>query len=230
MKESLTAFGKRKYLFYWIITAAVGWSLKVVDFGLIEQWTVRSMTELPAIILFSAFSGLISGLVLGIGQQAIIHHLSTEKKHDWWWKTVIGCSLLAPAGIGIITLITWIGISIRGDIFLPDNQSMGISLYPGYLFYGGIILGIMQWSGLRNIIGKRGWKEALLWILGIWTSFGLGIISGLITADIVSRPVTQSTWNYFLEITVTGIVYGVVSGAILLIFLNESTNHTDAIE
>lgn len=227
MKEPITKLKKRAFWFYWILTASVGWSLKVADLGLIERWMVSSLAELPAKLLLSTIGGLIGGLVIGLGQQRVLQHLETKVSNDWWWKTVIGYGLLAPVGIGIITLITWISTSTRGDMFLPDSQSMSISLYPIYLFYGGIILGIMQWSGLRNILGKRGWKEAFLWILGIWTSIGLGIIAGMITTNMVFHMDDRSVWKYLLEHAVTGIVYGVVSGAIFLMLYNRSTNRRE---
>jgi len=227
MKESINKFGKRKFWSYWILTATVGWSLKIADLGLIKQWKVRSMTELPTMLLLSTIGGLIGGLVIGLGQQRVLQRLETKESHDWWWKTVIGYGLLAPIGIGIITLITWISTTTRGDMFLPYSQTMSISLYPIYLFYGGIILGIMQWSGLRNIIGKRGWKEAFLWILGIWTSIGFGIIAGLLTTGSVFHMYDRSVWKYLLEHAVTGIVYGVVSGAIFLMLYNRSANRRE---
>jgi hypothetical protein len=227
IKESITKFRKCTFWIYWILTASVGWSFRIVDLGFINQWKIRSMADLPTMILLSSIGGLVGGLIIGLGQQHILHRFLTKESHNWWWKTVIGNSLLAPFGIGIITLIAWISTTTHGDVFLPESQTMNISLYPSYLFFGGIILGIVQWSGLRNIIGKRGWKEAFLWILGIWTSIGLGIIAGMITTNLVFHMDGRSIWKYLLEHAVTGIMYGVVTGAIFLILQNRSTNHRE---
>lgn len=228
MEESITKLRKRTFLVYWILATSLGWSMRIVDIALIKQWEIRTLAELPSIMIFSTIGGLTGGLIIGLGQQQVLHRVLSKQSNDWWWKTVIGNCLLAPIGIGIITLIAWSFTTIRGEVFLPESKTMSLFLYPTYLFYGGIILGILQWSGFRNILEKKRWKETSLWILGIWTSIGLGIFVGMIVSRSVLQLNPQFASSFAIEQIVTGVIYGITSGVIVLILLGRLTHPQQA--
>lgn len=208
---------------YWILATSLGWSVRTLDLVLIKSWDIRTLDELFRIMLLSIVSGLLGGIIIGFGQQQVLRQILSKHSDDWWWKTVIGKCLLAPFGIGIITLIAWSSFTIRGEVFLPESKTMILFLYPNYLFYGGIILGVLQWSSFRNILEKKGWKETFLWILGIWTSIGFGVLAGKIVTGSVLNADAQFASRFLVEQVVTGVIYGIVSGVIVLILLYKLT-------
>lgn len=211
--------GNSRFWIYWVLVTTLGWSAKLLDPWLFNDWGVRLLPELPKLLILSAISGLIGGIIIGIGQHDVFRRTLNIQLNDWWWKTASGSSLLAPVGIGINILIPWISWKIRGEVFLPESRSMGIYIYPMYLFFGGFILGLFQWSSLRKILDDRNWKEKSLWILGIWSSIGMGAIAGMLLTGFIFDLDIQFSIRFVVEQLVTGTVYGMVSGAIALILL-----------
>ncbi|RLD02372.1 MAG: hypothetical protein DRI46_00015 [Chloroflexi bacterium] len=89
---------------------------------------------------------------------------------------------------------------------------MSLFLYPMYLLDGGIILGVLHWSSFRNILEKKRWKEPSLWILGIWPSIGLGVISGKFVTGSVLNLEAQFAFRYVIEQVVTGVILLILHG------------------
>lgn len=226
MKGSTTQLRIPKFWGYWILATTVGWSMRILELWLKREegtlGTVRTLAEIPEVLLVTSISGLLAGLIMGLGQWRDLRSFRLTDENKWLWSTFIGMALLAPLGISISTAMAW--ISWPGD-FLPENRTMFLILYPTHYIYGGFMLGAFQWLGLRNMLEKRGWKVAALWIFGTWAGIGLGVFSGPFVSYSIFHMPSQMGSRFITEQAITGLILGIVTGAILLILLCESRNN-----
>lgn len=226
MKASTNQFWMPKLWGYWILATTVGWSMRILELWLKREegtlGTVRTLAEIPEVLLITSISGLLAGLIMGFGQWRVLRRFRLTDENKWLWSTLIGMALLAPLGISISTAMAW--MSWPGD-FLPESRTMFLILYPTHYIYGGFMLGAFQWLGLRNMLENWGWKEAALWIFGTWAGIGLGVFAGNMFSYSLFNTPTQVVHRFVTEQAITGLILGIVTGALLLILLRESRNH-----
>jgi hypothetical protein len=81
------------------------------------------------------------------------------------------------------------------------------------LFWGGFLIGVIQWPVLKKIIPNPSRSKAVLWVLANWFVFG---------SSLFVRAFTHETSLTSFQMALMGIVMGAVTGGILLIFLSNS--------
>ncbi|RLD02371.1 MAG: hypothetical protein DRI46_00010 [Chloroflexi bacterium] len=64
--------------------------MSIINLGLIKRWEIRTLNELPGVMLLSIVSGLLGGIIIGFGQQKALSRTLSINSTDWWWKTLIG--------------------------------------------------------------------------------------------------------------------------------------------
>lgn len=223
MENSRSHFSKTVFLLAWLLVTTVGWSLRILSMwftrGEGALWSVRTLAEIPEVLLVTSISGLLAGLIMGFGQRLVLRSIRLNDQNSWLCSTLFGMVLLAPLGILISTSISWIG---WGDNFLPESRTMFLILYPTHLIYGGFILGALQWLGLRNMLENLGWKEASLWIFGTWAGIGFGVFAGNVVSYSLFKTPTQVVHRFVTEQVITGVMIGIATGIILILIIQES--------
>jgi len=201
------------FVFYllWIIVTAIGWWAGVLDL----DFTAKTFMEIVRMLPIYLADGLLIGLVLGIGQALVLGRL-TNLSRQWVGVTLLGYGLTFLTGLIVTVLIPYILIRLRyGIYFLPpvEPSSFSIFLNMDDLFWGGFLIGVIQWPVLKKIIPNPSRSKAILWVLANWFVFG---------SSLFVRAFTHETSLTSFQMALMGIVMGVVTGGILLTFLSNS--------
>lgn len=224
MNNRLVVHGKITFLLLWIGVCAIGWFLAPINTFYPD---LRTYLEVGNRALAYAACGIISGLVIGFGQFLVLKSkcYSTKK---WFFMTLAGYTLAWPIGLAISTLIPAISWSLHGSGFLPIKEPSTIFYFPfpGDIFFGGWVVGIVQWVALRQILPYRNSRLAVLWILGVWLSIGLGLIAMIIGR---SAPININSGMLFdttlaIERVYIGLVSGLITGLLLLFIIHQVGN------
>ena len=211
--KTITTGKTNPFVFYllWIIVTTIAWWAGVLDLNADAKTYMDIIRLLPIYLA----DGLLIGLVLGIGQALVLRRL-TNLSGRWVWVTLLGYGLTFLTGLIVTVLIPFIIIRLRyGIYFLPlrEPSSFSIFLNMDDLFWGGFLIGVIQWPVLKSIIPNPSREKALLWVLANWFVFG---------SSLFVRAFTHGTTLASFQMALMGIVMGVVTGGILLIFLSNA--------
>ena len=196
--------------FLWILATSVGWFSGIFD---LTDSIARTYLEIVRLIPLYLAEGLLIGMVIGIGQMLILRRIM-PKASPWFWATLLGYALAFPTGLLVTVLIPSIAFPLQGMHFLPlaGPSTMTIYLFPDSLFWGGFMVGILQWQVLKQIVPNPNLKKAALWIFASWLGFGLGILA------------RGWVWDFHLpelEMGIMGLLIGLVTGLALLILIGK---------
>jgi hypothetical protein len=219
MNNRLAVKGKATFLLLWMGISALAWLLAPIN---TLQPTLRTYLDVANRALAYAICGLIIGLVMGFGQFLVINQkLYSSKK--WFFVTLAGYTLALPIGLAISTLIPAISFPLHGLSFLPlRGPSTFIYFpFPGDIFFGSWVVGLVQWIALRQILPYRNFRLAALWVFGVWLSIGLGIIAMLFAR---TMPINVNSGllldpTLAMERVYIGVVSGLVTGILLLLVI-----------
>ena len=222
MNSYSTAKDKVTFLLIWIGISILGWFLAPLN---TLSPLLRTYLDVANRTLAYTAYGLIIGLIIGTGQSLLLkQELSSSKK--WFTLTLAGYTLALPIGLAISTLIPAITFPLHGLSFLPLKEPSTISYFPfpTDIFFGGWIVGLAQWSALRQIFPYRNSRLAALWILGVWLGIGLGIFAMLIgrTAPINLNSGMLFDTTLAVERIKIGAASGMVSGLLLLFVIHQA--------
>lgn len=194
----------------WILATTVGWSAGVFDLN----FEARTYMEVVRLLLIYLVDGLLIGFVLGIGQVLVLRRF-TNLNWDWLRVTVLGYGLAFLMGLIVSISIPSIVWGLQGEYLLPFAQPSTVSIWFNMddLFWGGFLIGPIQWQVLKKIIPNPNRNKAILWMLGNW--FVLG-------ASVFIRAFTHETLLANFQMPIMGIGMGAVTGVILLTFLSNS--------
>lgn len=172
----------------WIGTTAIAWLPSPIN---ATDNTLRTYSEVLIHLFVYAACGAIIGFIAGRSQTWIFERLSNALFPRWFYATIMGYALALPAGLLISTLVPTLFIHGARWGFLPLSQPSTIvfSPFPGDIFFGGGVLGIVQWFALRDTLPGASRKIAALWVLGTWFSICAGMIVGLYEATYMVRVV-----------------------------------------
>lgn len=166
-----------RFVILWIIATAVGAFLAL----LISQILLYGIERVVWVTTDEFLFGSVLGLILGICQ----------------WLAL--CVRLARSG-------WWIPLSLMGGILIgftanqAGNRASSLAAFGTY----GIILGVLQWSMLRDRLRSSG-----IWILASGISWALGS-QAMVWIDRIALDVS---WP-FGELVTVAIMYGVVGAVI----------------
>jgi len=126
-------------------------------------------------ILAYAACGLILGLVMGIGQLFLLKQRIVASK-KWFWMTLAGYTLALPVGLAITTLIPAISFPLHGSGSCRSGTIYYflLSFSNGY-FYGRLGSWHNPMDRIKTNIALPELPLAIIWVVGVWLSFGLGI-------------------------------------------------------
>jgi hypothetical protein len=194
----------------WILATAIGWSAGVFDLNS----TAETYTDVARLLLIYLGDGLLIGFVLGIGQALVLKRF-TRLNWEWAKETVLGYGLAFLMGLVVSISIPSIIWELRGEHLFPFAQPSTVSIWFNMddLFWGGFLIGPIQWQVLKTIIPNPSREKALLWMLANWFVFG---------SSLFVRAFTHGTTLASFQMTLMGIVMGIVTGGILLTFLSNS--------
>ena len=124
-------------------------------------------------------------------------------------------------------MIPSIAFPLQGEGFLPISQpgTVYYSPFPDDLFSGAWVIGLVTWITLRSLLPYQNPRLAALWILGVWLSVGLGIITMFIWRS--SVPLFANVDRTFdaalaYDRVKIGLVSGLVTGLLLLFVIDQA--------
>jgi hypothetical protein len=209
-QQAPTRVKPNRFAFYllWILVTTIGWSAGVFTLNS----TARTYMDVVRLLLFYLADGLLIGFVLGIGQALVLKRF-TPLSSSWVRATVLGYGLAFLMGLLVSISIPSIVWGLQGEHLLPFARPSTVSIWFNMddLFWGGFLIGPVQWQVLRKIIPGPNRKKAILWMLATW--FVLGV-------SVFIRAFTHETMFASFQMGMMGIVMGAVTGAILLRFLS----------
>ncbi|HLO89100.1 MAG TPA: hypothetical protein VK203_29400 [Nostocaceae cyanobacterium] len=205
----------------WVFVCATFYLVRII-FDFISSRFASSLPDSTFIIIlfFTAMSNAIGGMC----QWYVLKNwISTAK----YW--VLATSLSFPLALSINNYLRWLDITT-----LPQADSNNLinlfSSHPGripFIIYEamiGLIIGIAQWFVLRGKVSSAGW-----WIAG--SSFGF-VFGSFVVSQI--RQILGSIGLYYgggvydpihwLLTVVNGIIFGIVTGLVLVKLLSKSPN------
>ena len=194
----------------WILATTIGWSAGV--FAL--NSTAKTYMDVVRLLPIYLADGLLIGLVLGIGQALVLGRF-THSNWEWARATVLGYGLAFFMGLIVSITIPIIVWGLQGESLLPLSQPSTVSIWFNMddLFWGGFLIGPIQWRVLKKIIPEPNRNKAILWMLVNW--FVLG-------ASMFIRAFTHATIFANFPMPIMGMVMGAVTGVVLLILLSNS--------
>jgi hypothetical protein len=211
-KKTITKTQSNGFVIYllWILATTIGWSAGVFDLNF-EAETYMDIVRIMPIYLAD---GLLIGLVIGIGQAWVLRRF-TNLSRSWTWATVSGYGLAFLTGLIVTVLIPTIVWMSHGENLLPVIQPSTVSIWLNMddLFWGGFLIGPIQWQVLKKIIPNPKRSKALLWMVVNW--FVLGI-------NVFIRAFTHETLLANFPMPMMGMVMGAVTGVVLLTFLSNA--------
>jgi len=194
----------------WIIATMIGWLAGIFSLDSNAETYMDVIRLLP--IYFA--DGLLIGLAVGIGQAFVLKRF-IGLISAWVWATALGYGLAFLMGLIVSVLIPSIVWMFQGAYLLPiiEPSTTTIFLNMDDLFWGGILIGAMQWPILRKFIPSPNRNKAILWTLATW--FVLGV-------SVFVRALTYRNFLAEFQMGIMGIVMGIATGLVLLVFLSSS--------
>ena len=207
MKAKLNPFVV--YLF-WILATMVGWLAGVFNLGA----TAKTYLDIVRLLPIYLVDGLLIGLVVGLGQALVLRRF-TDLASKWVLATTIGYVLTFGMGLIVSVLIPSIVWMLKGESLLPftkpSTTDIWITIHD--LFWGGMLIGAIQWPVLKKIIPNSSHSKGILWVLVTWFVFGTSIFVGAFT---------HGSFLATFQMGILGSVMGLSTGLILLAFLSNS--------
>ncbi len=194
---------------FWVLVTVLGWLGGILHL----DTTARTYLDLTRLLPLYVAEGALIAAVVGIGQALVLKPIIPQVWR-WFWATLWGYAFAFPIGLIVMMLIPSIAFRLQGESFIPLSgpSTWSVYLYPYSLFWGGFTIGILQWRILKSITPDPNNKKAALWILACWLGCGLGILIG--------RWV-WSNQSASLERATTGLVVGMITGAVFLILIKQ---------
>jgi len=212
-KKTMANAKTNRFITYllWVLATTIGWSAGVFNL----DSTAKTYMDVVLLLVIYLADGLLIGFVLGIGQALVLRRF-THLNWEWIRATVLGYGLAFLMGLIVTISIPSIVWGLKGEYLLPFSQPSTVSIWFNVddLFWGGFLIGPIQWWVLKKIIPTPNRNKAILWMLGNW--FVLGI-------SLFIRAFTHQTMFANFQMGLMGIAMGIVTGAILLSFLSNST-------
>ncbi len=194
----------------WIVVTAVGWLAGIFDLNT----SVKTYMDVLRWLLIYLADGLLIGLVAGVGQALVLKRF-TNSSSAWVSATVLGYGLAFLGGLIISVLIPSLVWLSHGEYLLPfaEPSTVSMRLSLDDLFWGSILLGILQWPVLKKIIPNPSRSKGILWILATWFALGTSVFV---------RAFTYGSRLANFQMGVMGIVVGAITGLVLWMFLSNS--------
>jgi hypothetical protein len=191
----------------WILATTIGWSAGVFNL----DFEAKTYLEVLRLLSVYLIDGLLIGLIMGLGQELVLRRM-THLNGEWVRATVLGYGLAFLMGVIVSVLIPSLVWLSHGEYLLPfmDASTVSIWLNIDDLFWGGILIGAVQWSVLKKIIPNPTLKKGLVWVLVTW--FVLG-------ASVYVRIFTHGNFLGEFQMGMMGMFIGIVTGLILLVIL-----------
>jgi hypothetical protein len=198
------------FFLLWILVTMLGWSVGIFSLDR-DAGTYSDVIRLLPIYFVD---GLLIGLVVGIGQAFLLNTI-TEAASSWVWVTALGYAAAFFLGLVITVMIPAVAFGLRGNGFLPivEPSTMTIYLNTDDLFWGALLIGFVQWRVLKNIIPNPKSSIGILWVMGTWFSVGLTFLV---------RAFTHNTFLDGYQMSIVGMIVGVITAVILLTSLKSS--------
>lgn len=211
-KKTNTDTQSNRFAIYllWILAATVGWSAGVFDLNA----TAKTYIDVVRLLLIYSADGLLIGFVLGIGQALVLRRF-THLHWEWVRITVLGYGLAFLTGLIVSISIPSIIWALQGEYLLPFAQPSTVSVWFNMddLFWGGFLIGPIQWQVLKKIIPNPSRGKAILWMLGNWFVLGTSMFI---------RAFTHGTFLANFPMPMLGVAMGAITGVVLLTFLSNS--------
>jgi len=194
----------------WIIATTIGWLAGIFSLDSNAETYMDVIRLLPIYLADSLFIGLAVGIC-----QALVLRRFTDLILAWVWATVLGYILTFLTGLMVSVLIPSIISISQRQYLLPFSEPSTITIFLNMddLFWGGFLIGCVQWRVLKKIIPSPSRNKAILWVLVTW--FVLGV-------SVFVRALTYRNFLAEFQMGIMGIVLGIATGLVLLVFLSSS--------
>lgn len=191
----------------WILATTIGWSAGLFNLDFEAKTYLDVLRLLPIYLI----DGLLIGFIMGIGQELVLRRF-THLSWEWVRATVLGYGLAFLMGAIVSVLIPSLVWLSHGEYLLPFINASTISIWLNIddLFWGGILIGALQWPVLKKIIPNPTSKKGLLWVLVTWLVLG---------ASVYVRIFTHGNFLREFQRGIMGMFIGIVTGVILLAIL-----------
>ncbi|NJP04194.1 MAG: hypothetical protein HC837_00470 [Chloroflexaceae bacterium] len=187
---------------------------KIAEYRFFLQWVglntlATALAVVPGDLVGDQTSYIVgnalTGALIGLAHWLLLRHVIA---HAHWWVVV------HAAGWAISAAIWEIG------------QAAGWAV--GWVAFGsvsGALLGLMHWLVLRHTVRGAGW-----WVLASAAGWDVGWELGWVVADAVGHSISESAaWSvvrivvWDLTSTTLGLVYGLITGMVLVVLLRRGT-------
>ena len=194
----------------WMTVTAIGWSAGIFNLN----FTVETYMDFFRLLPIYLTVGLSIGLVTGIGQELVLRAF-TSYASGWVRASVLGYGLTFLGGMIVSVLIPSVVWLSNGNYLLPltEPSTASMRMYRDDVFWGGFLLGLIQWPVLRKIIPDPTRNKGILWMSVNWFVLGIGMfVSGFTHQTIFAK----------FQMSIIGAIMGAVTGLMLLLFLFDS--------
>ncbi len=207
----------QKFFAIWVSGNALGWLFGPIAGLAALAYSLEDVARLLPVYLLQ---GLLLGVVIG-ALQALAVRVVGGKALRWFVATIIGYALTFPTGLVLFSAIALLGFRAHGANFMAAGAGWIFNPFPGALFLGCFVIGVVQWLVLRPLLARRDWQTAALWVFGLWASCGLSFMIGQWFNTISLGMVPAWTVGLLGYRALTGAAIGLFSGALLWILMSE---------
>ena len=169
MLQLKSAFKTRRFIFGWVVSIVMGWTLITYP-GLILRSTVLSSWKmlLPIALQLLAFALLLGGII-GLLQYLLCRW---DVVLSWQWILISAVSYGVGSSVAFLFSSAVLGISNPG-IFSSGGASSTYMPLDFTMLFGGGLTTLMQAPPMRDVFFCNP-KAVLSWILGVALSWEIG--------------------------------------------------------
>jgi hypothetical protein len=199
---------------------------------LVLAWRLAPMIDrlsglaptLIAGVLAVALGTLLEGVIVGAAQEFVLRRrLNRLRPWSWMAATAIGAGLAWVLGMIPSTVAGLMSSGSPSGPSAEPTQLAQMMLAAGLGLIAGPILGVAQWTVLRQFVNRAGhwlWANALAWAIGMPVIF-----LGMDLVPWTGRPLIVALCIYGV-CAATGVVVGAIHGRVLIQLLRGATSES----
>jgi len=213
MKETRADFNWLKFWSLWVFVTALAWVAgQYLGFPLRTAFLI-STTQISSLATALCLNGAILGSIVGLFQWLILR-LWRKKAGGWLLSTLVGYTIGFP--MVFVATVGLVGFFAQRSGLQLFSEGSGAYLFmplAPIMILTGVVIALAQWLTIRRLFPKSKPREVILWVAGTALGWGMGFWAA---AYVFTMGLSWAAQN-----AIAGGVIGVVTGAILVLFLSQ---------